>query len=84
MERSLAAFIAELAEEWRGWDDVRRWATYEGGLTLALQHDGLGHIQVSVDLREHSGGLGWRVQADVEVDAGQLDELAKELAAFVG
>jgi len=84
MEPSLPLFFAELAVEWRGWDGVKPWATYEGGLTLGCEHDGLGHVQISVDLRASSGGLGWRAQADVPLDAGQLDHLTQDLAAFVG
>lgn len=59
MEPSLAAFIAELGEEWRGWDDLREWATYEGGLALACLHDGLATLRflsTSVSTRVDSGG----------------------------
>ena len=83
LERDLASFFGGLAEDWRGWEGARAWATYEGGLALACMHDRLGHISVSVELREYSG-QGWLVRGDVPVDAGQLDPLARDLAAFVG
>jgi hypothetical protein len=52
LEVSLASFFSELAKDWRGWEGSRVWATYEGGLALACEHDRLGHVRVSVELRE--------------------------------
>src|SRR5437762_8731846 len=83
LEVSVASFFSELAKEWRGWDGVHVWATYEGGLALACEHDRLGHVSVSVELRENSGH-GWLVRGDVRVDAGQLEQLSRELTVLVG
>jgi len=83
LEVSLDSFFSGLANDWRGWEGVREWATYERGLALACAHDRLGHVRVSVELREYSGHR-WLVRGDVVVDAGQLDQLARDLAAFVG
>jgi hypothetical protein len=44
---------------------------------------GLGHVQVSVELREYAGH-GWLVRGDVPVEAGQLEQLSRDLALFVG
>jgi hypothetical protein len=83
LEVSVASFFSELAMEWRGWEEARVWATYEGGLALACEHDRLGHVRVSVELREYSGH-GWLVRGDVPVDAGQLDQLSRDLMVLVG
>jgi hypothetical protein len=83
LEVSLAPLVSELAADWRGWDGLREWATYERGLVLRFDHDGLGHVGVAVELREYSGS-GWRVRGDVSVDAGQLDRLAHDIAELFG
>jgi hypothetical protein len=83
LEISLASFFSELAKAWRGWKGARSWATYERGMALVCEHDRLGHVRVSVELREYSGH-GWLVRGDVPVDAGQLDQLSRDLAALVG
>ena len=84
LDPSLAAFLDELAEHWKGWKGVKTWSTYEGGLALACVHDGRGTVEVTVDLFERSGGIGWHVVADVPVDAGQLGALAAEARSFFG
>jgi Family of unknown function (DUF6228) len=78
VEQSLADFFDELAGSWRGWAGVKAWVGMEGGMTLSCSHDGLGHVQVSVTLRQLSRA-GWRVESDAVVDAGQLDGLVREL-----
>ena len=82
LDPPLAAFFHDLAERWRGWDDARHWRAYEGGLALACTHDGLGHVALTVELRELSGD-GWLAKGDVPVDAGQLDQVAHEVERFV-
>lgn len=82
-ELSLVGYFADLATDWRGWSGARTWATYEGGLALSGDHDGLGHLRISVELRERSSD-GWLVRGDVPLDAGKLDQLPKDLAAFFG
>jgi len=82
LEVSLVSFFSELAKNWRGWEGTRTWATYERGLTLACSHDGLGHVGVAVELREYSGH-GWLVRGDVPVDAGQLDQISRDLVELL-
>jgi hypothetical protein len=83
IESSLPDWFADLSAPWRGWAGERVWATYEGGLRLSCTHDGLGHIQTHVRLREASL-QAWSVEADIPLDAGQLDEVARAAAAFFG
>jgi hypothetical protein len=37
---------------------------------------------VTVELREHSGG-GWLVRGDVPLDAGQLEQVARDVRQFM-
>lgn len=83
LEASLADFFAELAAAWRGWAGQREWASYEGGLTVSCAHDGLGHVNIDVRLAE-ANRRAWIVEAAVPLDAGQLDRVARDLAAFFG
>jgi hypothetical protein len=83
IESSLPDWFAELSAQWRGWEGERVCETYEGGLRLSCTHDGLGHIQTRVRLREASL-QAWSVEADIPLDAGQLDEVARAAAAFFG
>lgn len=82
LDPPLAAFFNDLAEHWRGWDDAREWRSYEGGLGLSCTHDGLGHVTMTVALRELSGD-GWLVEGDVPLDAGQLEQVAFDMTRFV-
>jgi Family of unknown function (DUF6228) len=81
-ERPLDEYFAELAVEWRAWPGAKEWKTYEGGLVLSCLNDARGHIAVGVTPRDNSMA-GWLVHGDVPLDAGQLDELARDMARFV-
>jgi hypothetical protein len=83
LEASLPEFFAELAAEWNGWTGERRWASYEGGLSLLCAHDGLGHVTVAVRLAE-ANSRAWTADGIVPVDAGQLDQVARDLSVFFG
>ncbi|MDX6428607.1 MAG: hypothetical protein QOE54_973 [Streptosporangiaceae bacterium] len=37
---SLDVFLAELAEDFRGWEGLRTWRSLEGDLTLSARHSG--------------------------------------------
>jgi hypothetical protein len=76
------ALFEEMAREWRGWKGEKKWNSIEGNLALACTHDGLGHIEVHVEL-----GLGvpsaWRASGSLIVEAGQLDALARAATRFL-
>jgi hypothetical protein len=79
-EGELPAFFAALAEDRKGWPDVREWRAREGGLHLSCTHDGRGTVSMGTELRELN--LGWVVRAIVPIDAGTLDQVAADVAAF--
>jgi hypothetical protein len=79
-DAGLPEFFAALAADWKGWTGAREWQTLEGGLTLSCTHDGRGTISMGPELRELN--LGWVVRAIVPIDAGQLEQVAADVAAF--
>ncbi|HLG10053.1 MAG TPA: DUF6228 family protein [Gaiellaceae bacterium] len=81
-ESSMPDFFDALAQEWRGWSGERTWEAYEGGLRLGATIDALGHVSLGVELRERSAD-GWLVRGDVPLDAGQLDQVARDVRSLL-
>ncbi len=81
----LADVLDDICSHWREWsgiDNPKRWSTYEGGLALSFVHDGLGHVGMTVELSEGSGGWGWFLRGDVPIEVGQLEDLVKATRRF--
>jgi hypothetical protein len=77
----LAAFLSELAENWRGWQGVKSWSDFENTLSIQAEHDGLGHITLTFEMRR-SQYDGWRLTGPLPVEAGALDRLAATARRF--
>jgi hypothetical protein len=74
----------EMASQWRGWPGEKRWSSLEGEIRLACTHDGLGHIEIRIDLEtEPRAPSNWRAMGTILVEAGQLDRLARMAARFL-
>ena len=71
----LAAFLSDLAEHWRGWEDVKSWSDFENTLSIDAEHDGLGHVTLTFRMRR-SQYDGWRVTGPLPLEAGSLGRLA--------
>jgi len=80
---SFARLFQEMARDWRGWDDVRKWATLEGEVELGFSIDRLGHVTVRIRMLLDAV-RAWRVEATVMLESGYLDELARQAATFAG
>ena len=79
----LAVFVRELAEEWRGFDGVKDYATLEGQLLLSCRHDGMGTVNGLVTLRQPEPPE-WSIEAVMQFGAGaHLEKLADEVEAFI-
>ena len=50
---SLAVFLRELAESWRGWEGMKEWESLEGDLALNASADRYGHVKIEVALCPH-------------------------------
>jgi hypothetical protein len=79
-EGELPAFFADVASNANGWTGARDWRAHEGGLYVSCTHDGRGTVSMGTELRDMN--LGWVVRAVVPIDAGALDRVAADVAAF--
>jgi hypothetical protein len=73
-----------LAKEWRGWSDEKAEESLEGHLRLTCTADRQGHVTVRVRLRSMGLEDDWRVEANLYLEAGQLDRLAEAAADYFG
>lgn len=80
---SLAAFFAALAVSWKGWKGAKEWASVEQDFVLSCTADTLGHVALKVTLKSGLYEDDWCVRAVIHVEAGQLEELAAEVKAFL-
>ena len=77
----LNEFWRDLARDWRGWDGVRTWEPLEGCLYLSAVSDRLGHVTVTVRLEDRVP-FRFAAEAQLLVEAGQLDRIASEAQRF--
>jgi Family of unknown function (DUF6228) len=81
-EHTLGLLFRRLADDWRGWEGERTWRSLEGDFDLAATHDGLGHVALEVRLRSGPYAADWLATGTLSLDAGQLDAVARDAAAF--
>lgn len=76
----LHRFFRGLAKAWRGWEGTKEWQPIENDFLLRAQHDGIGHIILSIRLSKYGwvGEEGWVGEYDLELVAGDLEGLADE------
>ena len=79
----LAAFFDELAANGKGWEGEKQWHSVENDFALSCTSDGLGHAALRVTLKSGLYEDDWCVQAVIHVDAGQLEDLAAKVNAFL-
>jgi hypothetical protein len=75
--QSLLHLFEWMAENWRGWPGSKSWASIEGEFSLECSTDSLGHVHIDISLSEQDHSEPWRLKARINVDAGQLDEIAR-------
>lgn len=76
------AFFDGLAAEWRGWSGTKKWASYERDLELSATADGKGHVFLRVNLTAGRSDDQWRAQAELVLEAGQLEAYARNFRVF--
>ncbi len=79
-----SALFRSMAKDWRGWSGERAEESLEGHLRLACTADRTGHVTIRVRLRNMVPGDDWRVEANIHVEAGQLDRLADAATDYFG
>lgn len=80
MSGSPSKFFADLAEDWRGWKDEKRWADLEGRVALVATTDALGHVTIRVVLK--GPNLLDRAEVRLTYDAGALQEMSVAMASI--
>ena len=81
LSAGLADLFRYFADNWKGWDGVKRWGSLEGELSISAHSDRLGHVYFTVELREGAPAK-WTLVADLVVDAGMLAGLATRAREF--
>jgi hypothetical protein len=76
---ALAAYVAELAASWRGWDGSRKWRDSSGMVEFSATHDGVGLVTLECSIRSLSPGP-WRVAIEVPIEPGVLPAIADRVA----
>lgn len=77
----LHRFFRGLANAWRGWEGAKEWSAIENDLQMSAEHDGIGHITLSIRLESDSGGRHyehWHAQREIELVAGELEKIADD------
>jgi hypothetical protein len=79
----LPRFFENLAANWRGWQGAKRWESLEGDFKLACVSDGLGHVEIRIELSSIiTDPVEWDVRCSLIVEAGQLDSIAEDFRKF--
>ncbi len=81
LSHGLGEYFSEIATNWKGWSGERAWSSLEGELKLRATSDRTGHVYLSAVLRCESPAK-WQLEAELTLEAGQLDRLANTVLAF--
>jgi len=81
LSNGLAELFADFAENWKGWEGSKHWSSLEGELSLDAQADRLGHVYLTVALRD-GNPAHWTLRAELLLEAGMLSNLAAHARAF--
>jgi hypothetical protein len=75
--RNLVEFFQRLADDWRGWPDIRSWKSEERNLQIDARH--VGHVQLTITARRYTAS--WRASGELRIQAGeQLAQIARDVA----
>ena len=78
---SLAKFIQELSNNWKGWDGVKTWAAMEDEYRIEATANDTGHVTIKVTTNQNN--YKWHLIAELEIEAGQLERATKQLSLFL-
>ncbi|MFI6855635.1 DUF6228 family protein [Streptomyces sp. NPDC050416] len=79
----LGIFLAELAEDFRGWNGTRTWRSLEDDLTLAAEHAG-SHVRLTWGLHVPLPDGEWRFEMTTSHAPGEdMRRLAIEMRTFL-
>jgi hypothetical protein len=76
---AIAAFLQDIASNWRGWPGEKRWESIEGDLKLTCTSMTLGNINVIVELRSFADDHPtWEARCRLVLESWQLDPMAAQ------
>src|SRR6218665_2918282 len=78
----LVDLFQSVARAWRGWPGKRTWASIEGEFSVAISTTNLGAVTIAVELAHRDGLDDWRLAIPIFAEAGQLESIARQVAAF--
>jgi len=76
---SPALLFQSMATEWQGWKKDKTWNDLENRVMLTARSDSTGHTKLTVKLCEYESSF----QTVLLFEAGQLQEMAKEIATLL-
>jgi hypothetical protein len=83
----LAAFMQQLADDWRGWPGRRCWHALEREMTVEATHDARGYVTLEVTVRRHRDSYAsdaWSATMVLTLEAGeQMTALARQVRALL-
>jgi hypothetical protein len=79
-----AKLFEDMARQWRGWDGALQHASLEGHISVSCTSNRTGHIKVRVKLNGEPSGADWLAANTLYLEAGQLDELARQARDYFG
>ena len=71
-----------IENEWKGWKGEKSWWSFEGEFDLSATSDSTGHITLKASLFSGYGVPSSRLQTELQVESGQLDQIAKTAREF--
>ncbi len=80
--QTLIEYFTELAEEHRGWDAAKTWASAGGDVRLSATHDQVNTTRLSATL---TGGVvpRWTASCELHVDPFRFDRVYKNMELYV-
>jgi len=81
MATGLAELFQHFADNWRGWQGNKTWASLEGEISITATSDHLGHVFLAVRLREGTPPR-WTLDAHLVLEAGMFPKLAADAREF--
>jgi hypothetical protein len=79
----LIDLLDDLAADADGWTGERAWGSPEGRLSLAFSRDRLGHVRMSVEVREEPYPDGWVARGVLILEPGSLQWIAHAARRFL-
>ena len=68
---ALSVFVDDLAAEWKGLQSERTWESIEHHLAIEARSDPVGHLILTVVLRESHQVDAWSARVSVKVEPGE-------------